>query len=99
MNTLSDLFPKARAEILRLLFSGGSQEIHLRDLARLAGLRRNDDADYLDTCRAKRNTAEYDTAGTVSPSEAAELRAFAQELRADVIAWLKAIHPTLITAH
>ena len=38
MNTLSDLFPKARAEILRLLFSGGSQEIHLRDLARLAGL-------------------------------------------------------------
>jgi hypothetical protein len=99
MNTLSDLFPKARAEILRLLFLGGGQEIHLRDLARLAGLSRNDDADYLDTCRAKRNTAEYDTAGTVSLSEAAELRAFAQELRADVIAWLKAIHPTLITAH
>jgi DNA-binding transcriptional ArsR family regulator len=38
MNTLSDLFPKTRAEILRLLFAGGNQEIHLRDLARLAGL-------------------------------------------------------------
>ena len=30
--------PKTRAEILRLLFAGGNQEIHLRDLARLAGL-------------------------------------------------------------
>lgn len=38
MNTLSDLFPKTRAEILRLLFEGGDQEIHLRDLARLADL-------------------------------------------------------------
>lgn len=38
MSTLSDLFPKTRAEILRLLFESGDQEIHLRDLARLAGL-------------------------------------------------------------
>ena len=38
MNTLSDLFPKTRAEILRLLFETGDQEIHLRDLARLADL-------------------------------------------------------------
>ncbi len=38
MSTLSDLFPKTRAEILRLLFETGDQEIHLRDLARLAGL-------------------------------------------------------------
>ena len=38
MNALSDLFPKARAEILRLLFETGDREIHLRDLARLAAL-------------------------------------------------------------
>jgi len=38
MSALSDLFPKARAEILRLLFETGEQEIHLRDLARLAAL-------------------------------------------------------------
>jgi predicted nucleotidyltransferase len=38
MSALSDLFPKARAEILRLLYAGGHQEIHLRDLARLARL-------------------------------------------------------------
>ena len=38
MNALSDLFPKARAEVLRLLFASGDPEIHLRDLARLASL-------------------------------------------------------------
>jgi len=38
MNALCDLFPKARAEILRLLFEPWDQEIHLRDLARLANL-------------------------------------------------------------
>ena len=38
MNALSDLFPKARAEILRLLFETADREIHLRDLARLAAL-------------------------------------------------------------
>lgn len=51
---------------------------------------------YLDTCRAKRNTAEYDAAGTVSQSEADELRDFAKELRNDVTAWLKATHPALV---
>jgi predicted nucleotidyltransferase len=38
MSALTDLFPKTRAEILRLLFETGDQEIHLRDLARLADL-------------------------------------------------------------
>jgi predicted nucleotidyltransferase len=38
MSALSDLFPKTRTEIFRLLFVDGNQEIHLRDLARLAGL-------------------------------------------------------------
>lgn len=71
---------------------------HYRTLSALPlilGDARKDDADYLDACRAKRNTAEYDAAGTVSQSEADELRAFATELRLDVIAWLKSHHPTL----
>ena len=38
MSTLADLFPKARAEIFRQLFDDPSKEVHLRDLARLAGL-------------------------------------------------------------
>jgi len=73
---------------------------HYRTLAALPlilGDERKDDADYLDTCRAKRNTAEYDAAGTVSQSEADELRDFAKELRSDVTAWLKAKHPALVT--
>lgn len=73
---------------------------HYRTLAALPlilGSTRKNDADYLDACRAKRNTVEYDAAGMVSPSEATELRTFTHELRTDVIAWLKANHPTLIT--
>jgi hypothetical protein len=72
---------------------------HYRTLAALPlilGKSHKDDADYLDTCRAKRNTAEYDAAGTVSRSEATELRTFTKQLQADVITWLKANHPTLL---
>lgn len=72
---------------------------HYRTLAALPlilGDERKQDADYLDTCRAKRNTAEYDVAGTVSQSEADELRDFAKELRSEVTAWLKANHPALV---
>lgn len=38
MNALTDLFPKAKAEIFRLLFAQGTPEIYLRDLARMAEL-------------------------------------------------------------
>jgi len=38
MSTLTALFPKARAETLRLLFAQPGREIYLRDLARLAGV-------------------------------------------------------------
>ncbi|MDB6071523.1 MAG: hypothetical protein JWL81_2694 [Verrucomicrobiales bacterium] len=67
----------------------------LRALPLILGSARDDDADYLDTCRARRNTAEYDAAGTVSLSEAEELQAFSLALRTDVLIWLKACHPAL----
>lgn len=38
MSTLATLFPKARTEVLRLLFDGEGRELHLREIARLAGL-------------------------------------------------------------
>ncbi|MBK8036137.1 MAG: hypothetical protein IPK22_03250 [Verrucomicrobiaceae bacterium] len=53
----------------------------LQALPLILGTDRDDDADYLDTCRSKRNTAEYDVAGTVSQSEADELRDFAVTLK------------------
>ena len=35
---IKNIFPKSRAEIIRLLFSDSNRSLHLRDLARLSGL-------------------------------------------------------------
>jgi len=51
---------------------------------------------WLDACRSKRNTAEYDSAGQISPEEAGELVHFSMELHRTVVAWLKANHPELL---
>lgn len=67
----------------------------LQALPLILGPGRDDDADYLDACRAKRNTAEYDAAGTVSQTEADELRTFVQELRLATLDWLRQKHPGL----
>jgi hypothetical protein len=66
----------------------------LQSLPLILGPSRTNDADYLDACRAKRNTAEYDAAGTVSQSEADELREFTRELHTEVLVWLKNNHPS-----
>lgn len=55
-----------------------------------------DDADYLETCRVKRNTAEYDLAGQISSDEAIELIEFAEELKKMVLKWIGEKHPTLM---
>jgi hypothetical protein len=56
---------------------------------------RKGDADYLDSCRAKRNTVEYDAAGRTSSEEARELIAFASELKDNVLEWLRTHHANL----
>jgi hypothetical protein len=61
----------------------------------ILGKERANDATYLDTCRNKRNVAEYDAVGQVSITEAQELAAFVQELRESVVAWLDREHPEL----
>lgn len=38
LNTIEQIFPKVRAELLRLLFIDPEKSLHLRDLARLSGL-------------------------------------------------------------
>lgn len=38
MRLLEELFPRARAEVLRLLFAESGRALHLRELARLSGL-------------------------------------------------------------
>lgn len=68
----------------------------LQALPLILGSHRNADADYLDGCRKKRNTVEYDYAGGATAADAEELIRFSNELRIEVLAWLKANHPKLV---
>lgn len=58
----------------------------------ILGDEQRDNADYLDACRSKRNTAEYDSVGAVSDDEARELVGFVREMRQGVLEWLKKNH-------
>jgi hypothetical protein len=72
---------------------------HYRTIAALPlilGDQRKDDADYLEVCRRKRNTTEYDRAGAATEQDAKELIEFTKELQADVLEWLKQHHPDLV---
>ncbi len=68
----------------------------LQALPLILGEERKTDADYLDTCRTKRNTVEYDYAGGATNEEAEELIAFARDLHSDVVEWLQASRPELL---
>jgi hypothetical protein len=70
----------------------------IQALPLILGKERQDDADYLDTCRTKRNTVEYDMAGAATDNDATELIEFTKELRTEVLAWLKKNHPKLLPA-
>lgn len=71
----------------------------LQALPLILGPEWSDDADYLDTCRAKRNTAEYDAVGQVSSAEADELISFTRKLRGAVLEWLQKTHSSLSPVH
>jgi len=55
-------------------------------------------ADYLDNCRTRRNVADYDRAGVISDTEAPELLVEAKAFRAEVLEWLRANHPSLLSS-
>ena len=52
--------------------------------------------DYLNACRAKRNTSDYDSAGTVSESEVKELVNTSEELFLRLKQWLYDSYPQYI---
>ncbi len=54
------------------------------------------DADYLDACRTKRNTVEYDYAGGATDADAGELLEFAKTLETQVLDWVKSRHACLL---
>jgi hypothetical protein len=68
----------------------------LQALPLILGSNRRTDADYLDACRIKRNTVEYDYAGGATKKDADELIEFTRELRTDVRAWLQDNHIELL---
>ena len=60
------------------------------------GPHHKEDAAYLDACRAKRNTVEYDNIGGASRAEAQELLDFTKELRIEVMQILREKYPDLV---
>lgn len=68
----------------------------IQALPLILGPERAADANYLDVCRSKRNTVEYDRIGATSMNDVAELLEFVRELRTDVLAWMKSRHPELL---
>lgn len=68
----------------------------LQALPLILGGHRKADADYLEACRTKRNTVEYDRAGTTTDADVDELLKFARSLRKDVLGWLGKNHPDLL---
>ncbi len=61
----------------------------LQALPLILGDRWQDDANYLDTCRIKRNTVEYDYVGGATDKDANELIEFVEDLKAEVLKWLE----------
>jgi len=50
---------------------------------------------YLNACRNKRNIADYESAGTISAEEVAELITIASDLFASLSDWLSVYYPQL----
>ncbi len=68
----------------------------LQALPLVLGTEKEDDASYLDACRTKRNTVEYDYVGGATAADADELVKFVSDLKSQVIAWTRKNHPNLL---
>jgi len=67
----------------------------IKAMSQILGLEFVEDADYLDACRMKRNTLEYDYVGCVTGENVFELMTFVKSFRQTVLQWLKNSHPDL----
>ncbi len=65
----------------------------IQSMPLILGPDKEEDANYLDTCRTKRNTLEYDYAGGITHEEADELLNFVSELKKEVVDWIWKKHP------
>lgn len=68
---------------------GGSHHMNtIAMIPEILGEEKKDDSEYLDTCRRKRNTVEYDFVGGATEGDVEELKEFVLEFRDIVLAWL-----------
>lgn len=70
----------------------------IQALGLILGPDRRVDVEYLEVCRKKRNIIEYESPGSISEADAAELVRFVVELRASVLKWLGEHHRELLDA-
>jgi uncharacterized protein (UPF0332 family) len=68
----------------------------IQSLPLILGKKHEQDAKYLDTCRNKRNAAEYEYVGGVTEEDVTELIGYVNELRNEVLSWLNKQHADLI---
>ncbi len=68
----------------------------IQALPKILGPEKTSDANYLDACRSRRNTAEYDSVGAATDGNADELVTFVESLREDVIDHLRKNYPELL---
>ena len=68
----------------------------IQSLPLVLGSHHETDAKYLDTCRNKRNVAEYDYVGGITDNDVAELIGYVNELLDEVLRWLNENHPELL---
>ena len=74
----------------------GHHVVTLRALPEIMGDELTDVADYLDSCRALRNTSDYDRVGAVGEADVHELLDEVVGLRVRVLEWLASEHPALL---
>jgi len=87
-----------RASAYRVASAPGHHRLTIELLPVLLGDQWRRGATYLDACRRKRNTAQYDHADTITAAESHALRAATRELQDEVIAWLAEVHPELLSS-
>lgn len=68
----------------------------IQALGLILGPDKKADVEYLEVCRKKRNIIEYDSPGSVSEADAAELVKFVVDLRTSVLRWLRENHRELL---
>ncbi len=74
----------------------GHHKRGIESLRYTLGDARSGTADHIERCSRQRGQAMYERVGVVSEEDADELLTTAKQLRTDVVAWLKANHPTLV---